>query len=171
MKLSSFSAYVFQKIPRLLQVFYGFFCQFSDSNVLKLGHNNPFFMIRQLILVPTNNTNSIYIAPKPCTNAPRCFNKQAKIWAFSLFYRYYHGKCSTGLSNLVSVSHVLHLFGIPCLVHVSLHSTIYPVSRGISIPTFSSSESIYFLFFIHCSPEPWAAFSLVQGKYAFKKIK
>ena len=28
-------------------------------------------------------------------------------------------------------------------------------SRGISIPTFSSSESIYFLFFFYCNPVPW----------------
>ena len=32
--------------------------------------------------------------------------------------------------------------------NVSLHPTIYPVSRGISIPSFSSSESIYFFIFL-----------------------
>ena len=42
---------------------------------------------------------------------------------------------------------MLHLVGIPCLMHVPLHPTIYPVSRGTSIPTFSSSESIYFYIF------------------------
>ncbi len=45
--------------------------------------------------------------------------------------------------------HILHLFGTPCLVHVSLHPTILTVLRGISIPTFSTlelfSKSIIFL--------------------------
>ena len=76
-------------------------------------------------------------------------------------------KClKTGLgSHYTNFSQVLHLFGTLCLVHVSLHPTIYSVSTGISIPTFSYSEPIYFLFYY--SPVPWVAFSLVRGEYAF----
>ena len=88
-----------------------------------------------------------------------------------LFYRYFHGKCSTSLSNPgfllvlililwlcrdveqratpVAFSLVLHLFGTPCLVHVSLHPMIFHLLRGMSIPTFSSTEFLHvYVFFL-----------------------
>ena len=61
----------------------------------------------------------------------------------------------------------VHLFGTPCLVHVSLHPTIWTVLWGISIPIFSSPE-YFFIFnvFLLVAPLSWVAFSLVWGELA-----
>ena len=63
-------------------------------------------------------------------------------------------------------------FGTPCLVHVSFHPTIYTLLRGISIPTFSSTEFFpIFKNFSFCSPILRVAFRLIWGKLTLKKTK
>ena len=72
----------------------------------------------------------------------------------------------------VAFSLVLHLSGTLCLVHVSLHPMIFHRLRGMSIPTFSSTEClhVYVFFLVALNLERLEALFCATCIKKFKKI-
>ena len=120
---------------------------------------------------PCNNKENVIadIAPFPWLHVPSYFHVRP---GFLLVLILILWLCRDVEQRATPVAFflVLHLFGTPCLVHISLHPMICHLLRGISIPAFSSTEFLHlYVFFLVALDLEWLLASFWANLH--KKIK